>query len=75
MKTYVTVTISSEGESASKIANMFKELGFKSTLGTHDFVYKWKGKDIAPMQVINFVDKVQKKLKGTNVLLNFTTIQ
>jgi hypothetical protein len=73
MKTYVTVTISSEGEKASIIAEKFKELGFKSTLGTHDFVYEWKGKDIAPVQVINFVDKVQTKLKGKNVLLNFTT--
>ena len=74
MKTYVTVTINSEGEKASIIAEKFKELGFKSTLGTHDFVYEWKGKDIAPVQVINFVDRVQMKLKGKNVLLNFTTL-
>ncbi len=74
MKTYVTVTINSEGEKASIIAEKFKELGFKSTLGTHDFVYEWKGKDIAPVQVINFVDRVQTKLKGKNVLLNFTTL-
>ena len=74
MKTYVTVTINSEGERASIIAEKFKELGFKSTLGTHDFVYEWKGKDIAPVQVINFVDRVQTKLKGKNVLLNFTTL-
>lgn len=74
MKTYVTVTISSEGEKASIIAERFKKLGFKSTLGTHDFVYEWKEKDVVPMRVINFVDKVQEKLKGMNVLLNFTTL-
>ena len=75
MNTYVTLQISSEGAKASEITNILLGMGFKATLGGHDFLYKWKEKHITPEKVIAFVDKVQKKLKGTGVLLQFTTIR
>jgi len=75
MNTYVTVQISSEGAQASEITKIFMDLGFEATLGTHDFVYKWKEKHVTPEKVISFVDKVQNRLKGTGVLLHFTTIR
>lgn len=74
MRTYVTVTISSEGAKASEITGTFEELGFKTTLGSHDFVYDWKDKSVSADQVINFIDKVQGKLKGMNVMISATTI-
>ena len=75
MKTYVTVTLNSEGGLASEVTDILIDMGFNSTLGSHDFVYDWKDKEIAPVQIINFVDKVQKKLKGKNVLLQFATVK
>ncbi len=75
MRTYVTVQMNSEGSKASEVTEIFMDLGFEATLGTHDFVYKWKEKIVSPDTVISFVDKVQKKLKGTRVLLHFTTIR
>ena len=74
MKTFVTVTLNSDGGLASDVTATLMDMGFNSTLGSHDFVYDWKDKDIAPSQVIDLVDKVQKKLKGMNVLLQFATV-
>jgi hypothetical protein len=74
MRTYITVTISSEGAKASEINQKFGELGFNSTLGSHDFVYDWKDKNLSADQVINFIDSVQTKLKGMNVMISATTI-
>jgi hypothetical protein len=75
MNTYVTVQMSSEGALASEVTEIFVDLGFNATLGNHDFVYKWKEKFVTPEKVIAFVDKVQKRLKGTGVMLHFATIR
>ena len=58
-----------------QVTDILIDMGFKSTLGSHDFVYDWKSKDITPSQVIDFVDQVQMKLKGKNVLLQFATVK
>ncbi len=73
MKTYVEVIVSSEGEKASVITDMFFAMGFKTTFGQHDFVFNWKKKVTLP-EILRFVDDVQQKLIGTKVLLKFTTI-
>ena len=75
MKTYLSIMISSEGSLASEITEKLKELGFGTSLGSHDFVYTWKDKEIVPAQVINFVDKVQRQLKGMGVRFSTTTIK
>ena len=75
MRTFVVVTLSSEGASATQVTNKLQDLGFKTTLGNHDFVYYWDDDDITPENVIQFVDKVQASLKGMNVLLQFATNQ
>ncbi len=75
MITYVTIQVSSEGEKASEITRRFKELGFEATMGSHDFAYKWKDKDVTPETVINFVDKVQSKLKGCGIMMHFATVR
>jgi len=75
MNTYVTVQISSEGMKASEVNKIFQDMGFEATLGTHDFLYKWKEKHVTPEKVIDFVDRVQERLKGTGVLLHFVTLR
>lgn len=74
MKTYVTITVSSEGAPVSDVVKILKGMGFESTLGNHDFEYDWEGQDIVAGDVIGFVDSVQESLKGMNVRLNFTTL-
>ena len=74
LRTYLTVTLSSEGGKASVITEQLAELGFETTLGSHDFVYDWKDKTISADQVINFIDKIQARLKGMQVLISATTI-
>ena len=75
MKTFVTLTLNSDGGLASEVVDLILDMGFNSTLGSHDFVYDWKKKDVTPSQVIDLLDKVQKKLKGMNVLLQFATVK
>ncbi|MDO9537251.1 MAG: hypothetical protein Q7J68_02915 [Thermoplasmata archaeon] len=74
MRTFVVVTFSSEGGSASQVVNRLIDMGFETMLGSHDFVYNWE-RDANPENVIELVDKVQKKLHGMNVLLQFATSQ
>jgi hypothetical protein len=52
-----------------------KELGFRTTLGTFDFVYEWTQGEVPSTKVIDFVDEVQRKLNGSGALLHFTTIR
>ena len=73
MKTHVSVIVSSEGGLMSEVAKRFGELGFKSTLGMHDFLYEWEETISTPEKVIDLIDKVQTKLKGMNVGLHFVT--
>ncbi|HEQ79134.1 MAG TPA: hypothetical protein ENN76_02580 [Euryarchaeota archaeon] len=75
MRTFVTVTVSSEGEKASRVLDKFKELGFKTSLGNHDFYYEWNKKEVSPQNVIDLVDRVQDSLKGMNVRMHFVTIK
>ena len=73
MKTHVSIIVSSEGGLMSEVAKRFGELGFKPTLGMHDFVYEWEETKVTTEKVIDLIDKVQKKLKGMNVGLHSVT--
>ena len=75
MKTYISMFISSEGAKASEITKTMTDLGFRTTLGSHDFVYDWKDKDKAPEEVVNFIDSVQNKLKGMNIRFSIATLK
>jgi hypothetical protein len=74
MKTYVEILHSADGEKVSIIFDIMKNLGFKPALGEHDFVYIWK-KNVVLIEVIEFLDEVVLKLKGTGAILKFTTIR
>ena len=74
MKTYIEVLISADGEKASLISEKLFDMGLKPSFGEHDFVYNWKDEVVLP-EVLNFVDRIQSKLKGTGAILKFTTIR
>ena len=74
MKTYIEVLISADGEKASLISEKLFDMGLKPSFGEHDFVYNWKDEVVLP-EVLNFVDQIQSKLKGTGAILKFTTIR
>ena len=69
----MSIIVNSEGGLMSEVAKRFEELGFKPTLGMHDFVYEWDETKATTEKVINLIDKTQKKLKGVNVGLHFVT--
>ncbi|OGS41075.1 MAG: hypothetical protein A3K77_06795 [Euryarchaeota archaeon RBG_13_31_8] len=74
MKTYVEVYVSADGEKASVITEKLLELGLKTTIGEHDFVYNWKD-DLIITEVLKFVDRIQSKLKGSGAILKFSTFK
>ena len=66
--------ISSNGSLASEITKTLQSLGFKTTIGSHDFEYDWEDKTMAPAEVIDLINEVHDKLKGMNVRFNLTTL-
>jgi hypothetical protein len=73
MRTNVSIIVSSEGGLMSEVVKRFRELGFKPTLGMHDFVYEWEETKVTPEKVIDLIDKVQIKLKGMEIGLHFVS--
>lgn len=73
MRTHLILHVSSEGLPASESVRRLKNIGFETTLGRYDFVYDWKDKKPTLDEVISFVDQVIEKMKGTQVLMHFST--
>jgi hypothetical protein len=74
MKTYVEIYHSADGKEVSVIFEKMRSLGFEPALGEHEFVYNWK-ETVTLAEIIQFLDQVIAKLKGTGALLKFTTIR
>lgn len=74
MKTYVTLTLSSEGGKASEVTEILQNLGFEAVHGNYDFVYDWKTKKVPVEELIAFADKVQSALRGKNVLFQIISV-
>ena len=74
METYIDIYLNTDGEKASIIEKKLKDMGLKTTIGEHDYMYDW-GKIVDSSEVIKLIDKIQSNLKGTGAILKFTTIR
>jgi len=74
METYIDLLLNTEGEKASVVFKKLTDIGLKFHIGEHDFVHDWK-KIASISEQLSLADKIQEKLKGTGVLLKFTTIR
>ena len=66
-KTYLTLWFNSEGKAPTSVMMKLQEIGFKPSIGKHDFVYDWK-QEIGLEDISKLRDTVHKKLKGLKVL-------
>ena len=74
METFIDVYWNVDGEKSSIVFSKLNEIGLKYFIGEHDFVYDWKG--IATISdELKLIDEIQSQLKGTGVLLKFTTVR
>ena len=74
METYIDVFLSTNGEKSSKINQKLLDMGFKPTIGEHDYVYNWNG--IATIEEeLKLIDKIQDKLRNTGAILKFKTLR
>lgn len=74
MKTYLTITFSSEGSSPSEIKTQLMNLGFKAAKGSYDFVYDWNKKEVSIDELVWFADKIHAMLKNHNVLFSIESL-
>jgi len=72
METYIDVFLNTDGEKASVIFQKLTNMGLKYHMGDHDFIYDWK-RIVTISEELAFIDKIQEKIKGTGVILKFTT--
>ena len=73
MKTYLTLTFSSEGAKPSEVVERLAMLGFKPTQGNFDVVYEWD-KNATVKDAIWFADKITAELAGMNVFFKIETV-
>jgi len=74
METFIDVYLSVDGEKASAVHKKLTQMKLKPTIGEHDYVYNWEG--LATIEEeLEFIEKVQSKLKGTGVVLKFKTMR
>jgi hypothetical protein len=73
MLTYLTITFSSEGERPSRVMEALRNLGFETTTGSHDGVYRW-GALATVEDALYLADKVQTTLKGMDVMFKLETV-
>jgi len=73
MKTYLSVTFSSEGASPSEVRDRLMQIGLQAIKGNYDFIYEW-GKDPDLEMLLMLADKIHTALKGMNVLFSIETI-
>jgi len=71
-KTYLTLWFNSEGKAPTSAMMKLQEIGFKPSIGKHDFVYAWK-QEIGLEDISKLGDTVHKKLKGLKVLYKLET--
>jgi len=74
METYIDVYVNADGEKSSVIFKKLTEIGLKHNIGEHDFIYDW-GKVASISEELALADTIQETLKGTGVILRFTTIR
>jgi hypothetical protein len=74
METYIDIYFPVDGAKASVSFKKLLTMGLKPTVGDHDFVHKWKG-IVTIEEEITFIESIQEELKGTGIILKFTTIR
>jgi hypothetical protein len=74
MKTYLTITFTTEGGRPSEVSSILQGIGFKPVTGNYDFVYVWPRKKVDPDEALELADLVQVTLKGMKVLFKFETV-
>ncbi|MHB8352620.1 MAG: hypothetical protein ACYDFT_08055 [Thermoplasmata archaeon] len=74
MRTYLLVTLDSEGASSSEVADVLESMGFRPHQGGYDFVYEW-GRDASVSESLQFADRVQAALHGKSVYFRIESIE
>lgn len=73
MKTYLTLTFTTEGGRPSEVSSLLQGIGFKPMTGNYDFVYIWPKKSVNPSEALDLADLIQATLKGMKVLFKIET--
>jgi hypothetical protein len=73
VKTYLSVTFSSEGAKPSAIDEALAGLGFRPTTGAHDWTYDWPS-SASVEDVLEFGDRIHAALQGMGTMWQMETV-
>lgn len=73
MKTYVTITFSSEGAKPSEVERRLFGIGLRAMQGRYDFAYEWE-RNPSISDLLDLVDRIQMALRGTEVMFSIETV-
>ncbi len=71
MKTYLILYFSTNAK-PSDIAKKLEKIGFKVSIGKHDFEYDWKKKPTKE-EILSLGDEVTKVLRDTGIVFKLET--
>ena len=77
-RTYMSVTLHSEGAKLSDITRVMEELGWKPVYGAYDFAYEWDKKLVDEGNFEEYcknINTVHDSLSGLNVSFNIRTFE
>ena len=75
MYTYVRIVFNSEGIDPKDIIPLMREVGFDPGLGEHDFKFDWGKRHATLDDVADLTQKLHKRLRGSNVQYEITTVR
>lgn len=71
-KAHLTLWFNSEGKAPTSVIMKLQEIGFRPSMGKHDFVYSWK-QGIGLKEISKLGDTIHETLKGSKVLYKLET--
>jgi hypothetical protein len=72
MKTFVLLTLDSEGAGYLEVSSLLADLGFRPLQGEYDFVYDWD-REASVKDSLFFADRVHAALRGKRVWFRVET--
>ena len=66
LRSFLLLTLDSEGASYSEVAELLDDLGFHPHAGGYDFVYDW-GRPADVRESLGLADRLQEALRGKRV--------
>ena len=73
LSTAYVMYFNTNNEKPSEVVKKVESVGFETTVGPVDFVYKWQEKQPTKAEILELADKLTEALKDTGAIFNIDT--